>query len=339
MSYFNYIESLFLISLGITFVLILFLIYHFKQRITSLEQKTETMFGIVNSIVKDMRTFVQSSFQQVPSIPTTNISLQQEKVTTNKMEEHEDEEGDEEEEEEEEEEDEDEEDEDEEDEDEVEYDEEDNNFKILVIKEDNDIILNGIEEVIAPETQQRNITPNEVFEEINVQVSSAETSVEVPSAEVHSAEVHSAEVHSAEVHSAEVHSSEVHSAEVHSAEVHSAEVHSTEVHSAETSVEVTSEEVPQLKVTSVEVPSAEVHSAEKSVEVTSEEVLQLKVTREESTEETITKEEKPTDEKLNYHKLHISELKKLVSTKKLTTQDISKLKKPELIKILEDSEN
>jgi len=284
MSYFNYIESLFLISLGITFVLILFLIYHFKQRITSLEQKTETMFGIVNSIVKDMRTFVQSSFQQVPPIPTTNISLQQEKVTTNKMEEHEDEEGDEEEEE-----DEDEEDEDEEDEDEVEYDEEDNNFKILVIKEDNDIILNGIEEVIAPETQQRNITPNEVFEEINVQVSSAETSVEV-----------------------------------HSAEVTSEEVHSAEVHSAETSVEVTSAEVP---------------SAETSVEVTSEEVLQLKVTREESTEETITKEEKPTDEKLNYHKLHISELKKLVSTKKLTTQDISKLKKPELIKILEDSEN
>jgi len=184
MSYFNYIESLFLISLGITFVLILFLIYHFKQRITSLEQKTETMFGIVNSIVKDMRTFVQSSFQQVPPIPTTNISLQQEKVTTNKMEEHEDEEGDEEEEE----------DEDEEDEDEVEYDEEDNNFKILVIKEDNDIILNGIEEVIAPETQQRNITPNEVFEEINVQVSSAETSVEVHSAEVHSEEVTSEEV-------------------------------------------------------------------------------------------------------------------------------------------------
>jgi hypothetical protein len=309
MSYFNYIESLFLISLGITFVLILFLIYHFKQRITSLEQKTETMFGIVNSIVKDMRTFVQSSFQQVPPIPTTNISLQQEKVTTNKMEEHEDEEGDEEEEE-----DEDEEDEDEEDEDEVEYDEEDNNFKILVIKEDNDIILNGIEEVIAPETQQRNITPNEVFEEINVQVSSAETSVEV-------------------------HSAEVTSEEVHSAEVTSEEVHSAEVHSAETSVEVTSEEVPQLKVTSVEVPSAEVPSAETSVEVTSEEVLQLKVTREESTEETITKEEKPTDEKLNYHKLHISELKKLVSTKKLTTQDISKLKKPELIKILEDSEN
>jgi hypothetical protein len=304
MSYFNYIESLFLISLGITFVLILFLIYHFKQRITSLEQKTETMFGIVNSIVKDMRTFVQSSFQQVPPIPTTNISLQQEKVTTNKMEEHEDEEGDEEEEE----------DEDEEDEDEVEYDEEDNNFKILVIKEDNDIILNGIEEVIAPETQQRNITPNEVFEEINVQVSSAETSVEV-------------------------HSAEVTSEEVHSAEVTSEEVHSAEVHSAETSVEVTSEEVPQLKVTSVEVPSAEVPSAETSVEVTSEEVLQLKVTREESTEETITKEEKPTDEKLNYHKLHISELKKLVSTKKLTTQDISKLKKPELIKILEDSEN
>jgi hypothetical protein len=51
----SYIESLFFVSLAITFVLILFLIYHFKQRISSLEQKTETMFGIVNSIVKEVK--------------------------------------------------------------------------------------------------------------------------------------------------------------------------------------------------------------------------------------------------------------------------------------------
>ena len=40
------IENIFFISLAITFVLILLLVYHFKQRITSLEQKNDTMFEI-----------------------------------------------------------------------------------------------------------------------------------------------------------------------------------------------------------------------------------------------------------------------------------------------------
>lgn len=48
-------ESFFFISLGITFLLIIMLVYHFKQRIIALEQKHDTMFEIVNNIVKQLR--------------------------------------------------------------------------------------------------------------------------------------------------------------------------------------------------------------------------------------------------------------------------------------------
>ena len=54
------LETMFFASLGITFVLILFLVYHFKQRVVSLENKCDTMFEIINSMV--------SEFGQVRSI-------------------------------------------------------------------------------------------------------------------------------------------------------------------------------------------------------------------------------------------------------------------------------
>ena len=50
----NFIETFFILSLGITFILILLLVYHFKQRIVSIEQKNETMFEIVNNIVSEI---------------------------------------------------------------------------------------------------------------------------------------------------------------------------------------------------------------------------------------------------------------------------------------------
>jgi hypothetical protein len=78
MPFFNFIENLLFISLGITFVLILFLFYHFTQRISSLEQKTETMFGIVSSIIKELK-FIQStnpSYGPIsPDVEKTVISL------------------------------------------------------------------------------------------------------------------------------------------------------------------------------------------------------------------------------------------------------------------------
>jgi len=54
MPIFNFIETFFFISLGISFMLIVLLVYHFKQRITALEQKCDTMFEIINNIVKEL---------------------------------------------------------------------------------------------------------------------------------------------------------------------------------------------------------------------------------------------------------------------------------------------
>ena len=63
---FNCIETFFFISLGITFVLILMLIYHFKQQISTQEQKSDTMFEIINSIVSE----ITSIKNQVISFPS-----------------------------------------------------------------------------------------------------------------------------------------------------------------------------------------------------------------------------------------------------------------------------
>lgn len=56
MSAFSMIESFFFLSLGITFVLIILLIYHFKQRITTIEQKSDTMFDIVQNLAKELNS-------------------------------------------------------------------------------------------------------------------------------------------------------------------------------------------------------------------------------------------------------------------------------------------
>ena len=56
------LELFFIISLGITFVLVLFLVYHFKHRISTLENKCDTMFEIINSVASELgqvRSFIQ----------------------------------------------------------------------------------------------------------------------------------------------------------------------------------------------------------------------------------------------------------------------------------------
>jgi hypothetical protein len=54
MGVFNFMETSFVISLGITFVLILLLIYHFKQRLTATETKQDTMFEIINNLAQEL---------------------------------------------------------------------------------------------------------------------------------------------------------------------------------------------------------------------------------------------------------------------------------------------
>ena len=56
MSAFGMLESFFFLSLGIVFVLLILLVYHFKQRIATIEQKSDTMFDIVQNLAKELTT-------------------------------------------------------------------------------------------------------------------------------------------------------------------------------------------------------------------------------------------------------------------------------------------
>jgi len=59
MAFFNFIETFFFLSLGITFVLILLLVYHFKQRLTTLENKCDTVFEIITNVVQEVSALKQ----------------------------------------------------------------------------------------------------------------------------------------------------------------------------------------------------------------------------------------------------------------------------------------
>ena len=73
MGLFNFIETFFFISLGITFMLILLLVYHFKQRLNTLEQKSNTMFEIINNIVSEITSIKQPRHEfMVNKLSNTN---------------------------------------------------------------------------------------------------------------------------------------------------------------------------------------------------------------------------------------------------------------------------
>jgi hypothetical protein len=71
MSVFNYIDTFFFISLGITFVLLLLLVLHFKNRLVTLEEKTDTIFEIVNNVVQELNNMKRFHYSAQPhtSIP------------------------------------------------------------------------------------------------------------------------------------------------------------------------------------------------------------------------------------------------------------------------------
>jgi len=84
MGFFNFIETFFFLSLGITFVLILLLVYHFKQRLTSLENKCDTVYEIITNLVKEVSNIRQVQLQHfsntypvnnmIPSFHNTEIN-------------------------------------------------------------------------------------------------------------------------------------------------------------------------------------------------------------------------------------------------------------------------
>jgi len=54
MAVFNFLETFFFISLGIVFILILLMVYHFKQRLIAVEQSCDTLLDIVNNLANEI---------------------------------------------------------------------------------------------------------------------------------------------------------------------------------------------------------------------------------------------------------------------------------------------
>jgi hypothetical protein len=75
MGVFNIIETFFFLSLAITFVLILLLVNHFKQRINLLEQKCDTMFEIINNILQEMGNMKKSIYYSTMPPMNTQPSI------------------------------------------------------------------------------------------------------------------------------------------------------------------------------------------------------------------------------------------------------------------------
>lgn len=81
---FNFIETSFFISLGITFVLILLMVYHFKERMSCMEQKGDTMFEIINNIVREM-TNLKNAFVIQQQLQQQSLQPQQPNITYTTM--------------------------------------------------------------------------------------------------------------------------------------------------------------------------------------------------------------------------------------------------------------
>ena len=57
---FNFFETTLLCSLAITLTLTIFLIYHFKQRLITVEEKNDTMFDIINNMAQELTNVRQT---------------------------------------------------------------------------------------------------------------------------------------------------------------------------------------------------------------------------------------------------------------------------------------
>lgn len=80
MGVFSFIETFFFISLAITFILILLLVNHFKQRLNVIENKYDTLFEITNSLLQELgnfKSYMMAGFNNrgPPSMPMHHPSV------------------------------------------------------------------------------------------------------------------------------------------------------------------------------------------------------------------------------------------------------------------------
>ena len=76
MGLFSMLESFFFVTLGISCVLLMMLIYHFKQRINKLENNNRMMFDVINNMVQEMSMLKHSIQVSVSSNPEMNVPSQ-----------------------------------------------------------------------------------------------------------------------------------------------------------------------------------------------------------------------------------------------------------------------
>ena len=69
MKFIGFLDTFFILSLGITFVLLLVLVYHFRKRLNENESKYEKLLSIVNDIVQKLNE------QQIPPSSTADPHL------------------------------------------------------------------------------------------------------------------------------------------------------------------------------------------------------------------------------------------------------------------------
>lgn len=71
MGFFNFVETFFFVSLAITFVLIMMLVYHFKERLSALEKKSNTIVEIMNNMVKEITMTKQQLVHHPQLLPSS----------------------------------------------------------------------------------------------------------------------------------------------------------------------------------------------------------------------------------------------------------------------------
>ena len=72
----GFMDTFFFLSLGIAFVLILLLVYHFKQRLTTTENKCDTMFEIINGLASEVNSMKGALVARMPPRPPVQMPPQ-----------------------------------------------------------------------------------------------------------------------------------------------------------------------------------------------------------------------------------------------------------------------
>lgn len=93
MASFSLFETFFFLTLAITFALILLLVYHFKDRLSKLEQKNDQMFEIIQGLMEEMikirnsnRVVLGPSLEQYNLNHTMENDLEESEIDVRKIE-------------------------------------------------------------------------------------------------------------------------------------------------------------------------------------------------------------------------------------------------------------